>query len=184
MKRFLLLFLALPVFAAPSTPITRGRLTTDLDAGGHTVTNSNLATTNFVWEVVGAVTNNLPSGGGITTNDVREIIKAGGVIITGVVTLAGANYPTDDAILIVDGRQIRTNGNSIEIHGEGNSLSIYGMDVDIPEWASLISAGDRQTLPEYIAATAPARTNLPPLSASATVGDLVDRVNAVIGALR
>lgn len=110
MKTVLILTLfAGAVFAAPSTPITRGRLTTDLDAGGHTVTNSNLATTNFVWDVVGAVTNNLPTGGGITTNDVKAIVG------------------------------------------------------------------------EEAYAT---RINLPPLPADATVGDLVDALNAVAAALR
>lgn len=180
MKRFLLLFLVLPVFAAPSTPITRGRLTTDLDAGGHTVTNSNLATTNFVWEVVGGITNNLPSGGGggITTNDVKAIVAdaTNGFIRVneyGIAVIPGeAN--------IRDGINISNGG----ITSQGGIVSygsvVANMQLSAPSLATDEILLDGREIDTVFAA----RTNLPPLSASATVGDLVDRVNAVIGALR
>ena len=72
MKTILLLALmAGAVFGAPSTPITRGRLTTDLDAAGHSITNGPMATTNFVWEALSGFT---PSSGGLTTNNVRDIV--------------------------------------------------------------------------------------------------------------
>ena len=149
MKRFLLLFLALPVFAAPSTPITRGRLTTDLDADGHTVTNSNLATTNFVWEVVGAVTNNLPSGG----VDDGEVVTN---IVYGIVAAATNGLPNEDAVWRV-------------------------ADARAADHASGALEAARLYTDYAISST---RTNLPPVAASATVGELVDAINAISTALR
>ena len=175
MKRFLLLFLALPVFAAPSTPITRGRLTTDLDAGGHTITNSNLATTNFVWVVVGTVTNGM-SGGGVDEDAVRAIVKdaTNGVIRVdqyGIAVIPGEAH-------IRDGINISNGG----ITSQGGILSYGSVVANMQLSAPSLATGDILLDGREIGTVFASRTNLPPLSASATVGDLVDTINAVIGA--
>ncbi len=153
MKR-LLPFLFLPVLAlaAPSTPITRGRLTTDIDGAGHSITNSPMATTNFVWDVVGSVTNNLPSGGGGVTigdNQVTRISDSG--------TIYWMFFDDGEAIPVVD-------TDHLEIP--------YDNLTGKPDFA------EKSELAGLVAST-----NLPALPESATVGDLVDSVNAIIGAL-
>ncbi len=204
MKRILAILLIAPAaFAAPQTPITRGRLTTDLDAGGHTVTNSNLATTNFVWEAVGTVTNNLPSGGGISTNDVRGLIESESPVqsvngYTGDVSLdvsdiAGAapvERPEFAGSVEIDGNEGdpylgigSQNGHPITTIFQDRILVFdadgHGHNIYFPTRGTQ----DEFALGSDLAGLA-ARTNLPPLAASATVGDIVDAVNTVINAMK
>ena len=146
MRRLLLLSIlsiSCQLLAAPSTPITRGRLTTDLDAAGHSITNGPLATTNFVWEALANFS------GGIDENAVTSIVES-------VVFAATNGLPDEEYVWRVSDARAAD-------HAEG-ALAAARIYAD--------------------AAVSATRTNLPPLSASATVGDLVDRVNAVIGVLK
>ena len=167
----ILLSISCQLIAAPSTPITRGRLTTDLDAAGHSITNGPMATTNFVWEVVGAVTNNLPSGGmdgGAVTN-----------IVEGILTGAtNGMVKVEDGQVLLDDAEISASAATLGFLAVGDlraggSAAYYGGEDE-----------DHELAVKADIASCASRTNLPPLSASATVGDLVDRLNEVIGALR
>ncbi len=167
----LLLLLLLPALApaAPSTPISRGRLATDLDGAGHSITNSPMATTNFVWDAVASVTNAPWGASGLTTNDVRAIVKD-----------RVANLDGD----IVTSGRIRSYGDSVA------GLNLYAIS-DGPGTGRVFaedgvyigpSASPAATHDDLAALDI--RTNLPPVSASATVGELVDSINAVINAMR
>ena len=169
------------LLAAPSTPITRGRLTTDLDAGGHSITNGPMATTNFVWDAVASVTNNLPQGG-IDEEALRAIVASAtnGVIRVdeyGLATVAG-EIVVRDGITFTDAG----GGNLNMQHGSVSALN--------GSFAGQVTTGDIVVNNKRLGTAAfasafglAASTNLPPLAASATVGDLVDSVNAIIGAL-
>ena len=182
MKTILLLALmAGAVFGAPSTPITRGRLTTDLDAAGHSITNSPMATTNFVWEVVGSVTTNLPSGGtdgGAVTNIVNDIVADATNGVIRVDEYGIASVPGE--IFVRDGIEVLNGG--IQVSG---SITSYGSIVANYQLSSQ-SVSTREILLDGSDVTTvfAARTNLPSLSASSTVGDLVDAYNAIANAMR
>ena len=201
----------MPVFAAPSTPITRGRLTTDLDAGGHTVTNSNLATTNFVNDAIAGI--EFPATG-LSTNDVRAIVEAEAGPTN---RLLHAN--ADGALKMSDGDSAfpvilsgsaddeGTGGLKWDTHGfEGFFAPVAGYwwtwrmkgktfvlpimkggtatnPVEIATTKEIVASTNGLVSAAEVAAFFTARTNLTSLSTSATVGDIVDRVNAVIGAL-
>lgn len=173
MKTILLLALmAGAVFGAPSTPITRGRLTTDLDAAGHSITNSPMATTNFVWE---ALANFAPEGG------------IDGEAVTGIVER-----------VVADATNAIPRGVEIDLRGDGSETvrdaalsgtaytewTAYG---ELPDGQLTYGLGllfDEIAQHEAFSGRYPARTNIPALPASATVGDLVDAINAVATALR
>ena len=180
------------LLAAPSTPITRGRLTTDLDAAGHSITNGPMATTNFVWEVVGNVTNNLPQGGGITTNDVRAIVADEGFVkldADGDVTIGGNIYA--DELMLTGGINATGTGafesvTTGDINAGGDASIAGGLYVggNASVVGALTVGGHGLGTAAYRNANQFATaTNLSPLAVSATVGDLVDSVNAIIGAL-
>ncbi len=159
------------LLAAPSMPITRGRLTTDLDAAGHSITNGPMATTNFVWDVVGIVTNNLPSGGGgLTTNDVQAIV-------------ADEGYIKPDQYEIVHVTEIQADAFAF-----GDTTIRLGEDYTDPGGEAVFYkeylGGNRELAVKSDLTAIDIRTNLPPISATATVGDLVDALNAIANALR
>ncbi len=164
MKRILAILLIAPVLAlaAPSTPISRGRLATDLDGAGHSITNSPMATTNFVWEAVASVTNAPWGASGLTTNDVRAIVAAATNAIPRGIAVEGA--PATNLV---------SSGTVYWISDEyGASPVVDGSNVLVP-------FSNIENVPDFAV-----RTNLPPVSASATIGELVGSINAVINAMR
>jgi hypothetical protein len=144
----ILLSISCQLIAAPATPITRGRLTTDLDAAGHSITNSPMATTNFVWDVVGSVTNNLPSGG-IDEETVRSIIT-----------------PVEDLAI-----QAKYTAEHAEGTAEINRQAIS----DLSTVAYTGDYADLSGKPDF--------SGIPVLPESATIGDFVDVLRAVLEAL-
>ena len=152
------------------------RFVTDIDGAGHSITNSPMATTNFVWEVVGSVTNNLPSGGGIDGEAVTNIVE-------GVVADATNAIPCGVAIdLRGDGSEtVRDAALSGTAYTE---WSAYGELPDGRMTYGLSLMFDEIAQHEAFSGRYPARTNIPALPASATVGELVDAINAVATALR
>ncbi len=92
-----------------------------------------------------ARTNALPH---ISTDDVREIVEEGGLVVTGKVTFAGSQYPLDSSFSIYDGYKILLNDTSLDITAKGNSISIKGADLWLDSWLDLY--GGYQSLPDYV----------------------------------
>lgn len=86
-------------------------------------------------------------GGGITTNDVRNIVEAGGMVVTGRVTIGDANWPQGQAMSI-EGTHIRLLDSSMDIQSDANSLSIIDTDVWLDSFEYLY--GNLESLPDYI----------------------------------
>jgi hypothetical protein len=91
-------------------------------------------------------------GGGLdgqaVTNIVKDVVGAGGLIITGKVTFAGSEWPRDSSFTIVGGRKILLDNTSLDIEAYGNSISIIDADLWLDSWDMYY--GGRQSLPDYI----------------------------------
>ena len=115
-------------------------------------------------------------GGGLSTNDVRAIIEAD----------AG---PTNRIVRADGDGNVHVAGIFAGEEGTGTSGFAGSFNGTVDVYGGLYVFGEAYLNDEKVAvkgdlAGYATRTNLPSLSADATVGDLVDQLNAVIGALK
>ena len=119
-------------------------------------------------------------GAGLTLED--GVLSSDGVtggtvtnIVNGIVVNATNSIPLGIEVDGTPARKVVSSGSIVWDFYDGSATPTVDPQGVIIDWANIADRPDIDALD--------IRTNLPPVSATATVGDLVDTLNAVIGAL-